>query len=67
MDIHRIENTVVIIGRTTGSCTDKPVEEEIRDTWIYKVIVEDHMNGSINVRNTKDGAEFKIITPITNQ
>lgn len=33
--------------------------------YLSKVIIEEHMNGYINVQNTDDGTEFKITTPIT--
>lgn len=32
--------------------------------YLSKLIIEEHMGGSINVRNIKNGAEFKISTPI---
>jgi PAS domain S-box-containing protein len=46
-------------------CTTK---EEAKGTgiglYMCKVIVEDHMNGSIEVRNSRGGAEFKIKIPL---
>jgi hypothetical protein len=40
-DIHLIDHTVVVIGRTTGSCADKTPAEEIRERLIYVIHVED--------------------------
>jgi C4-dicarboxylate-specific signal transduction histidine kinase len=33
--------------------------------YLSKLIIEDHMEGSIEVKNTDDGVEFKIITPLS--
>lgn len=33
--------------------------------YMSKMIIENSMNGQINVRNAADGAEFEIVTPLT--
>jgi ketosteroid isomerase-like protein len=40
-DIHLCEDTVVVVGRTTGSCADKTPGEEIRERLLYVMQVED--------------------------
>lgn len=39
-DVHLIENVVVIVGRTTGSCEQVPKGDEIRQRRLYVAKVE---------------------------
>lgn len=40
-DIYLVDKSVIMIGRTTGSCADTPRGVEIRDRRIYVARVED--------------------------
>jgi hypothetical protein len=40
-DVYLVDDSVVMIGRTTGSCTDTPKGVEIRERRIYVAKIED--------------------------
>ncbi|KPL10655.1 hypothetical protein AMJ71_02440 [candidate division TA06 bacterium SM1_40] len=68
-DIYLVDNAVVMIGRTTGSCADTPKGIEIQERRIYVAKVEDgfvkefhHLDDSDQVRKEFGVSAEKRIT-----
>jgi signal transduction histidine kinase len=79
MDFQREGDSAVVRIKDNGGGIPEDIIDKIFDSYfttkkdgtgtgiglyLSKLIIEDRMNGRINVRNTKDGAEFEIILPL---
>jgi len=80
IDFLRDDDSAIVRIRDNGGGIPEDIIDKIFDSYfttkkdgtgtgiglyLSKVIIEDRMNGRINVRNINNGAEFEIILPLT--